>query len=110
VANSFDQLAQGDNDQYLGLDRMASRVHQLYDSKITLPAQQQRVALPPLPEIKRDVLLELLRPEPDRNPEYQARLRAELNLPADFGIPATNSAPNRVEPPATNAPAARPPA
>ncbi|HAB17130.1 MAG TPA: hypothetical protein DCE44_11850, partial [Verrucomicrobiales bacterium] len=42
VANAYDQLAQGDNDQYTGLDRMASRVYQLYESKIKLPAQQQR--------------------------------------------------------------------
>ena len=93
IANAYDQLAQGDSDQYTGYEKMAMKVYQLYASKVTLPAQAQRVALPPLSEIKRDVLLEMLRPDPNVNPEYQARLRTELNLPANFGVPATNAVP-----------------
>ncbi len=94
IANAYDQLAQGDSDQYQGLDKMAQKVYQLYESKVTLPTQAQRIALPPLAEVKRDVLLEMLKPDPAVNPEYQARLRTELNLPASFGVPSTNSAPS----------------
>ena len=102
IANAYDQLAQGDSDQYTGYEKMATKVYQLYASKVTLPTQAQRVALPPLSEIKRDVLLEMLRPDPNVNPEYQARLRTELNLPADFGVPATNAVPVvPLAPPAT---------
>lgn len=108
IATAFDQLAQGDSDQYTGLDRMAAKVYQLYDSKVKLPAQAQRIALPPLSEIKRDVLLEMLRPDPEVNPEYQARLRTELNLPADFGIPATNAVPANPFAPTTNEAAGQP--
>lgn len=91
--NAYDQLAQGDADQYQGYEKMAQKIYQLYASKATLPTQSQRIALPPLSEVKRDVLLELLRPDPNVNPEYQARLRTELSLPADFGVPATNAPP-----------------
>ncbi|MFZ9855215.1 MAG: hypothetical protein ACO3I0_08875 [Limisphaerales bacterium] len=107
IATAYDQLAQGDNDQYLGLEKMASKVYQVYSTKVSLPAQAQRVALPPLSEIKRDVLLEILRPAPNVNPEYQARLRTELNLPASFGVPSTNAAPvGTATPGSTTAPAA----
>jgi hypothetical protein len=107
IANAYDQLAQGDSDQYTGYEKMAGKVYQLYASKVALPAQAQRVALPPLSEIKRDVLLEMLRPDPNVNPEYQAQLRTQLNLPADFGVPATNAVPvvPLAPPPAAPAPA-----
>ena len=109
IATAFDQLAQGDSDQYTGYERMAAKVYQLYNSKVTLPTQSQRVALPPLAEIKRDVLMNILKPDPSVNPEYQARLRTELNLPADFGISSTNSTPVQGGGIQTNTPAARPP-
>ena len=111
IATAYDQLAQGDNDQYVGLEKMANKVYQVYSTKVSLPSQAQRVALPPLSEIKRDVLLDMLRPDPQVNPEYQARLRTELNLPASFGVPSTNAAPSGAVTPGTGtAPAAGTPA
>ncbi|MFM7215074.1 MAG: hypothetical protein ACKO3H_09380, partial [Verrucomicrobiota bacterium] len=101
VATAYDQLAQGDNDQYQGLEKMAAKVYSVYQTKVSLPSQAQRVALPPLAEIKRDVLLDMLRPDPNVNPEYQARLRTELNLPATFGVPSTNAAPAGASVPGT---------
>ena len=56
-------------------------------------ASIKRVELPPLSELKRNVLLEMLRPDPEVSAEFQAALRTRLGLPADFGVPATNAVP-----------------
>ena len=93
LSRSYYNLAAGDEDQGIGLERVAKKIHDVYTSKTQHPGSKNRVALPPLEEIKRDVLLEMLRPDPAVNPEFQAQLRARLNLPPNFGIPATNAAP-----------------
>jgi hypothetical protein len=104
LSRSYYNLAAGDEDQGIGLERVAKKIHDVYTAKTLHPASKNRVALPPLNEIKRDVLLDMLRPDPAVNPEFQSQLRARLNLPADFGIPATNAAPATPGPGAASQP------
>ncbi|MCW5558444.1 MAG: hypothetical protein KIT22_11520 [Verrucomicrobiae bacterium] len=94
LTRAYYNLASGDDDQGVGLEKIAQRLHDVYTAKTTHPSSKDRVALPPLSEMKRDVLLEMLRPDPEVNPEFQQQLRTRLGLPADFGVPATNAAPS----------------
>lgn len=93
LSRSYYNLAVGEEDLGIGLERIAQKIYDVYRAKTLHPASKDRVALPALSEIKREVLLEMLTPDAGVNPEFQAQLRARLNLPADFGIPATNAAP-----------------
>lgn len=101
LVRAFYSLAIGDEDQGIGLQRMAQRIHQNYATRVTHPASKERVQLPALDEMRREVLLELLRPDPEVNPEMQMQLRTELGLPADFGVPATNAPPSVIPAPAS---------
>lgn len=105
LTRSYSNLALGDEDQGIGLEKIAQKLHDVYTAKTTHPASKDRVALPPLSEMKRDVLLNLLRPDPEVNPEFQQQLRTRLGLPADFGIPATNAPAATAPPPTPAAPA-----
>lgn len=105
LSRSFYNLAAGDDDQGIGLEKIAQRLHAVYGEKTKNPGSKNRVALPPLGDMKREVLLELLRPDPEVNPEFQQQLRTRLSLPADFGIPATNAPAAIPAPPPTAVPA-----
>ncbi|MBX3732335.1 MAG: hypothetical protein KF791_07040 [Verrucomicrobiae bacterium] len=102
LTRAFYNMAVGDDDQGLGLERIAQRLHDVYTAKTTHPSSKDRISLPPMSEVKREVLLELLRPDPEVNPEFQEQLRTRLNLPADFGVPATNAVPAAAGAPAPN--------
>ncbi len=91
ITQSFYYLALDDDDQSIGLDRMALRIHANYRERTSLPGTVTRVALPEMSEIKRTVLLDILAPAADFNPEFQQVLRSKLGLPSDFGIPKTNT-------------------
>ena len=91
ITQSFYYLALDDDDQSVGLDRMALRIYANYRERTSLPGTATRVALPEMSEIKRTVLLDILAPAADFNPEFQQVLRTKLALPSDFGIPKTNT-------------------
>lgn len=91
ITQSFYYLALDDDDQSIGLDRMAQRIYANYRERTSLPGTITRVALPEMSEIKRTVLLDILAPAADFNPEFQQVLRTKLGLPSDFGIPKTNT-------------------
>ena len=91
ISQSYLNLAMGEDDQAIGLERMASRIHQNYRIRTTHPASAVRVELPPLDVIKQNVLRDMLAPSTNTNPEFQAVLRTKLNLPADFGRSPTNA-------------------
>ena len=91
ITQSFYYLALDDDDQSVGLDRIAQRIYANYRERTSLPGTVTRVALPEMSEIKRNVLLDILTPDANFNPEFQQVLRTKLRLPSDFGIPKTNS-------------------
>lgn len=97
LTQSFVNLANGEEDRGEGLLRLATQVHANYLSKTSGKSQKVRIGIPALSEFKMEVLRDMLAPSEDVNPEFQAALRTRLNLPANFGIPAS-----------TNAPAAKP--
>ena len=80
IVNSFMELAQDEDDRAANFDRLAQRVWARYQSKIR--GQEGRIGLPPLSEMKQQVLRELLDPAQGLPPEAAARLRTKLGLPA----------------------------
>ena len=98
LTQSFFNLALGEDDHAVGLERMAVKIHDNYATRTSNPGSSNRVVLPALKVLKQNVLLDMLAPSTNVNPEFQAVLRTKLNLPAGFGVPATN-APVRAEAP-----------
>ncbi len=93
IESAYVALVEGDADQFQGLMLFANKVAANYALRTPNKSTQLRTQLPPLDDIKRDVLLRLLAPQPGVPSEFQARLRTELRLPATFGIPAPTNAP-----------------
>lgn len=99
IAQAFYHYAAGEEDQAQGLEQMVARIHANYNARTSTGKNAQRVELPEIAVIKRNVLLEILKPDPEVSEEFQAALRSRLGLPADFGVPATNAVPPAVTSP-----------
>ena len=89
----FERLLMGDDDRAVGVLNMARRIHEYYNSSV-----RQRQGVMDLERF--DVMYQIIRdrfldPKEGVAPEYAARLRTLLNLPASAA-------------PTTNAPAPRP--
>jgi len=100
----YESLAEGDDEHYIGLDALCQKLWTSYQNKIGVNAATQgRVALKPLPEIKKVVLTRLLNGE--LSPASAAMLRTRLNLSADaYTLPKGTNAPPTLPPStATNA-------
>jgi len=108
LLQSYRSLVLDQDDEALGLSRLAQRVYETYTSQIQ--GTGDRVALPPFAEIRQEILNRLLDPQDGWPPLLRHRLRTELGLPAETppAAPATNAAPATLSPqppPArTNAP------
>lgn len=85
--NFFNSLALGFSDTAANYEFMARKVYQRYEKKIE--GSEQRIGLPPLAQIKKEVLDDRLGPSSDLPPQIKAQLRTELGLPA----PASTNAP-----------------
>ncbi len=90
----FENLSIDNDDRADGLLRMARQIWQFYTSSIT--QRPQALKLDPLDEMYKRILDRILDPASGARPEYTARLRTKLNLPAPT-------------PPPTNAPSATAP-
>jgi hypothetical protein len=86
---AFKSLVLGEDEKAAGLDRLAQKVLDAYHRKIGT-MNETRLHIPPLAEIKRDVLKRLLT---EVSPEFAAQLRTKLGLPAPITPPETNAAP-----------------
>ncbi|HTI68753.1 MAG TPA: hypothetical protein VMF06_02220 [Candidatus Limnocylindria bacterium] len=95
LAGGYMKLAADDEDGGIASIRFAEKVYANFSVRIAgFKSTKERMALSPLADIKRDVLMSLCTPSERINPQFQAVLRTRLNLPSDFGIPkpgATNS-------------------
>ncbi len=76
---AFKSLAVDEDDRYLGMDRLAQKIWQHYYEKIK-GDPEVRLSIPPLKEIKQDVLKRLL--DGELSTEMAARSRTKLGLPA----------------------------
>jgi len=91
LTQAFVSMANGDEDRGEALLRFATKVHANYGLRTSNKSMQQRIPIAPLNDYKLEVLRDLLAPSPEVNPEFQATLRTRFNLPASFGVPATNA-------------------
>ena len=103
IESAYGNLVGGDAEQAQGLMLFAEKVHSNFQQRTTHKSAVVRLPLGPFAELKREVLMRLLDPASGVNAEFQARLRTELSLPANFGVPAgaaTNAPPAVTNPPA----------
>jgi len=99
IESSYANLVGGEPDQFQGLMLFAEKIHANFQARTTHRSAKQRLPLGSFAEIKREVALRLLDPNAGYDPDFQARLRTELNLPADFGLPANPGIPPGILPP-----------
>ncbi len=78
LERSFINLALDEDDQAQGYLLLARNIWNRYMGKIAGGPSEKRVGLPPLEDMRREVLEQLL---PRLDPEYEAALRTKLNLP-----------------------------
>jgi hypothetical protein len=111
LTQCFFYLALGEETQAEGFNLLARNIWNRYMGKIVGGPSEKRVGLPPLDQIRKEVLDSLVE---TFKPEYAAVLRTRFNLPPPAAR-TTNTPPVSVpQPPAgpaesTNAPAALPP-
>jgi hypothetical protein len=92
ISTFFYSLAIGEDDRAEGVDRFAQTVYLKYQQKTA--NSQGRVILPPLNEIKQDMLRRLLDTEHGFPEELATQLRTKINMPAPTNIsPATTVSP-----------------
>ena len=92
LSTSFYNLAIGDDDRAAGFEGFAQKVWARYRSKTVTSGE--RISIPPLAEIKKDVLRLLLDPGRGLNPVLANQLRSRLSLPA----PANAAPPPAAQP------------
>lgn len=104
LVRSFVNLALGEEDQAQGYLLLARNIWNRYMNKIAGGPSEKRVGLPPLEEMRREVLDNLL---PTLAPDLADVLRTRLNLPPPGSANAPPAVPAPASPaPATNAPPA----
>lgn len=107
LIHSYEQLVLGQDDYAESYKRIAQKVYQNYEKKITKGANgQERVGLPPYDDINRQALNQLL--DPQNGLPYAARaiLRTRLRLPPETNAPSQISTNLPAASLSTNAPAA----
>ncbi|MBI2946498.1 MAG: hypothetical protein HYY23_02560 [Verrucomicrobia bacterium] len=99
----FLNLAIDEDDLAVGYDRFAQRIWNRFMQEIGT-ISKERVGLPPLAQLKKQVLDRMLDPESGLEPQIANQLRTKLGLPAAApSATSTNRPP--ITPPSTNAPA-----
>jgi hypothetical protein len=99
LRNGYLNLAIGQDDRYYGYERLAEKVYERYGKK--MGNGQPRAALPPMNDLKRTVVSELLDPQKDLIPfAARAVIRTQLGMPAETNAPPATTS--------TNAPAPAP--
>ncbi|MBW8864673.1 MAG: hypothetical protein JF609_07070 [Verrucomicrobia bacterium] len=106
LVRSYLALVMDDDGRYENYNRIASGVYRNYNKK-TAFSTNDRIALPPMSDLKKVVVTDLLNPQGGLPYEARAILRTKLGLPAESTAPAATNAvpkvPVNIAP--TNAPA-----
>jgi hypothetical protein len=113
LINAYRSLVVGEDERAAGFKLLAQKVWDNYMSKITGGANDQRIPVPPVDQLQKEVLSRILGVEKGWPVEMRAALRNKLGLPAETSPPpgATNALPViSTNAPAglTNSPAAAP--
>jgi hypothetical protein len=108
LAHAYEDLAIGQDDRAAGFQLLAQKVHASYRSKT-----EDRVKLPPMDDLKRNVLNRLLDPQQGLPFAARARIRTQLNMGPETNAPprtvSTNAVATAVTPAPTNSPATNSP-
>ena len=98
-------LANGQDDRAAGYQLLAQKIYDNYRSKT---GDQERVRLPTMDNLKREVLNELLDPQNGLPFAARAEVRRRLGMPVETVAPviSTNTVAPSASPSPTNAPAA----
>ncbi len=80
IGDAYLAMAIDNDDRAAGMMAMALKFWNYCRDKAK--GQEQRLGLPPFEDMKKDVLNRLLAPDSRLAPEFKARLRTKLNLPA----------------------------
>lgn len=91
IRRAYSSIGSGEAQTGAGYMRLAERIHENFVTRINLPGSSNRVALAPFSELQRNVLLTMLAPSTNINPDFQNVLRTQLRLPASFGSPGSNA-------------------
>ncbi|HXE42187.1 MAG TPA: hypothetical protein VN516_04095, partial [Candidatus Baltobacteraceae bacterium] len=102
LMHSYLDLAIGENDIFAGYQLLAQKIYNRYQNK--MGNDQKRVTLPPMQNLKRDVLNALLDVKDGLPFAARAVIRTQLQMPAE--TVSTNSIAPPVLPETTNVPAA----
>jgi hypothetical protein len=99
LAHAYYELAVGDDDRYAGFRLLAGKIYEHYQSTLNYANGQQRVGIPPLADINRAVLNQLLDPKQGLPYAMRAVIRTQLSLPSETNPPpasaiSTNAVPN----------------
>ncbi len=111
IVNSYSSLIIDQDDRATGFMLLAARVREAYMKAIgDAPETARRIPMPPLEDMKKDVLSRMLDPENGIPFEMRVVLRSKLGMPAEEAKPAiatgTNAPVNLNTINGTNAPAA----
>ncbi|MBI4664116.1 MAG: hypothetical protein HY735_35415 [Verrucomicrobia bacterium] len=91
-------LAMDEDERAVGYERLAKKIWERYEKEVG-PVSKARVGLPPLADLKREVLTHMLDPESGFDPRIANQLRTKFNLPAPSpASPSTNSPPSTLTP------------
>jgi len=88
LRSSFIRYALDEDDQAVNFEQMAQRIWARFQSKIS--GAEGRIGLRPMSELKKIVRDEVFDPERGLPPEFAARLRTKLNLPAPTNAPSAS--------------------
>jgi hypothetical protein len=91
LTRAYYALAIGDDDRYAGFKLLASKIYERYQSKLTYANGPQRTGLPPLADINRIVLNQLLDPKQGTSYAMRAVIRTQLGLPAESNMPPASA-------------------
>jgi len=107
LTHSYLDLAIGQDDRATGFQLLAEKVYARYQAK--MGRDQPRAALPPMNDLKRAVLNQLLDTKQGLPYAARAAIRTQLGMPAETNAPPQTAATNAVAPTAlpvaTNPPA-----
>jgi hypothetical protein len=93
LLRAYADLASGDDDRFQNLKLLAYKVYENYRAKTTSFQGANRIPLPPIDTLNKEVVRMLLDPQDGVPYAARAVLRTRLGLPAETSAPATNAVP-----------------
>ena len=104
LARGYISLALGQDDRYEGYRLLATKIYDKYMAEISdYKSNQPRIGLPPLAELNRAVLNQLLDPQQGLPFAMRAVIRTQLRMSPETNVPPVSATSTNSPVPATNA-------